>query len=192
MRRSRGRSVRLTGRSRILKLADVPTQTFKGRTAASTGIPQDLTATEATAILNAVVGDSGAGGTKGLVPAPATGDAAANKVLKADGAWGLQEVFAHGIFNGATGALVAGMNIASGSKLSSGEYEVTMATAAASVNYTINATARIVAASGTAVASVSNTTTPTTTVFRVRTHILTAAPSIGIGDVDFLYVSVFQ
>jgi hypothetical protein len=34
-----------------------------------------------------MVGDSGTGGTKGLVPAPGTGDAAANKFLKADGTW---------------------------------------------------------------------------------------------------------
>lgn len=33
------------------------------------------------------VGDSGSGGTKGLVPAPAAGDAAANKFLKASGGW---------------------------------------------------------------------------------------------------------
>lgn len=33
------------------------------------------------------VGDSGTGGTKGLVPAPAAGDGAAGKVLKADGSW---------------------------------------------------------------------------------------------------------
>lgn len=35
----------------------------------------------------AMVGDSGSGGTAGLVPAPATGDAAAGKYLKADGTW---------------------------------------------------------------------------------------------------------
>ena len=40
-----------------------------------------------TALLNAVVGDSGSGGTKGLVPAPASGDTAAGKYLKADGTW---------------------------------------------------------------------------------------------------------
>jgi hypothetical protein len=45
------------------------------------------TATEATALLDAFVGDSGAGGTKGLVPAPASGDAAAGKFLSADGSW---------------------------------------------------------------------------------------------------------
>lgn len=33
------------------------------------------------------VGDSGSGGTAGIVPAPASGDAAANKFLKADGTW---------------------------------------------------------------------------------------------------------
>lgn len=45
------------------------------------------TPTQATADLIAVVGDSGSGGAKGLVPAPASGDAAANKFLKASGAW---------------------------------------------------------------------------------------------------------
>lgn len=45
------------------------------------------TPTQATALLINVVGDAGAGGTKGLVPAPAAGDAAANKFLKADGTW---------------------------------------------------------------------------------------------------------
>lgn len=67
------------------KLANMATQTIKGRTTAGTGVPEDLTAAQATALLNAVVGDAGAGGTKGLVPAPAAGDAAALKFLKADG-----------------------------------------------------------------------------------------------------------
>jgi hypothetical protein len=66
-------------------LATVSTATFKGRTTAGTGNVEDLTATQATALLNAMVGDSGSGGTKGLVPAPASGDAAAGKFLKADG-----------------------------------------------------------------------------------------------------------
>lgn len=34
-----------------------------------------------------LVGDSGSGGTRGLVPAPASGDAAAGKFLKADATW---------------------------------------------------------------------------------------------------------
>jgi hypothetical protein len=70
------------------KLADMAQATIKGRAAgAGTGDPTDLTATQATAILNAVVGDSGAGGTKGLVPAPAAGDAAAGRFLDAAGAF---------------------------------------------------------------------------------------------------------
>lgn len=45
------------------------------------------TAGQAKATVATLVGDSGAGGTKGLVPAPAAGDAAASKFLKADGVW---------------------------------------------------------------------------------------------------------
>ena len=71
------------------KLANVATQTFKGRTTAATGVPEDLTVTQATALLNNVVGDSGAGGTKGLVPAAAAGDGAAKKALLADGTFGV-------------------------------------------------------------------------------------------------------
>ncbi len=69
------------------KAANMATQTIKGRTTAGTGDPEDLTATQATAMLNAMVGDSGSGGVKGLVPAPASGDTAALKFLKADGTW---------------------------------------------------------------------------------------------------------
>ncbi len=67
------------------KLANMATQTIKGRTTGGTGDPEDLTATQATAILNSFVGDSGSGGTKGLVPAPAAGDA--TKVLTGNGTW---------------------------------------------------------------------------------------------------------
>jgi hypothetical protein len=71
------------------KSANMAQSTIKGRAAAAgTGDPTDLTATQATAILDAFTGDSGSGGVKGLVPAPASGDAAAGKFLKADGTWG--------------------------------------------------------------------------------------------------------
>lgn len=43
------------------------------------------TVTNFTKAIPAVIGDSGSGGTKGLVPAPGAGDAAANKFLHADG-----------------------------------------------------------------------------------------------------------
>jgi hypothetical protein len=71
----------------LAKMAHVATQSILGRTTAATGDVEALTATQATAILDAMVGDSGSGGTKGLVPAPAAGDAAALKFLKADGTW---------------------------------------------------------------------------------------------------------
>lgn len=67
------------------KLANVATATFKGRATAGTGAPEDLTAAQAAVLLPPLVGDTGAGGTKGLVPAPAAGDA--GKFLGGNGAW---------------------------------------------------------------------------------------------------------
>ena len=61
--------------------------TIKGNNTGSTSNSSDLNASQVTAMLNNVVGDSGSGGTKGLVPAPAVNDAAAGKFLKADGTW---------------------------------------------------------------------------------------------------------
>lgn len=58
-----------------VKMADMAASTFKMRVTGSTGAPEDGSATQATAALNVMVGDSGSGGTKGLVPAPAAGDA---------------------------------------------------------------------------------------------------------------------
>lgn len=69
------------------KLADMANGTIKGRATSGTGDPEDLTGAQATALLSAFTGDSGSGGVKGLVPAPAAGDAAAAKFLKADGTW---------------------------------------------------------------------------------------------------------
>lgn len=71
----------------LAKMANMATASFIGRNTASTGAPEVLSAATATAILSALVGDSGSGGTKGLVPAPSAGDAAAGKFLKASGAW---------------------------------------------------------------------------------------------------------
>lgn len=86
------------------KLADVATATFKGRTTGGTGAPEDLTATQATALLNVMVGDSGSGGTKGLVSAPAAGDAAASKFWKADGTWAVASAGGITTLNTLTGA----------------------------------------------------------------------------------------
>jgi len=70
------------------KTVDTANNTFK-LNGASFG-----TAAQATAALNSVVGDSGSGGTKGLVPAPAAGDAAAGKFLKADGTFAVPPITA--------------------------------------------------------------------------------------------------
>ena len=68
--------------------------TIAGLTATTNNIIQSVasawasrTPTQVTATLITMVGDTGTGGTKGLVPAPGAGDAAAGKFLKADGTW---------------------------------------------------------------------------------------------------------
>lgn len=68
-------------------LASMAGSTIKCNNVGVSSTPSDCTGAQTTALLNAFVGDSGSGGTKGLVPAPATGDAASNKFLKADGTW---------------------------------------------------------------------------------------------------------
>ena len=70
-----------------IKLAQMSANTLKGNNAGGTANAADLTIAQATAMLNAMVGDAGSGGTKGLVPAPGPGDAAAGKYLKASGVW---------------------------------------------------------------------------------------------------------
>jgi len=61
------------------KLANVATATLKGRATAGTGAPEDLTGTQATALL-----DTFSSAAKGL--APASGGGTAN-FLRADGTW---------------------------------------------------------------------------------------------------------
>lgn len=67
------------------KIAQIATARFLGRTSASTGDVEELTATQSTAMLNSMTGDAGSGGLKGLVPAQATGDA--TKTLSGAGTW---------------------------------------------------------------------------------------------------------
>jgi len=71
------------------KLANMNATTIKGNATGAAAAPSDLSGTQVTALLNTFVGDSGSGGTKGLVPAPAAGDTAALKYLYANGTWAL-------------------------------------------------------------------------------------------------------
>lgn len=88
----------------LAKMANVATARLFGRTTAGSGVPEALTGTQATALLDAVVGDSGSGGTKGLVPAPGAGDAAAGKFLKADGSFAVPGAVLLGTVNTNSGA----------------------------------------------------------------------------------------
>lgn len=63
----------------LAKLADIATARFLGRTTAGSGDPEELTATQATAMLNAFTD-----ALKGLVPASGGGT---SNFLRADGSW---------------------------------------------------------------------------------------------------------
>lgn len=69
------------------KFADMAAGTVKSNLTGSTADPADNTLANFLAALAAFVGDSGSGGTKGLVPAPAAGDAAKLFFLSAAGAF---------------------------------------------------------------------------------------------------------
>lgn len=66
-------------------LAQAAARTLKGNKSALLDNVTDLTSAEATDILNVMIGDSGSGGTKGLVPVAAAGDAANGRFLAASG-----------------------------------------------------------------------------------------------------------
>lgn len=117
------------------KLANMATSTIKGRVTAGTGAPEDLTGAQATTILSTFTGDSGSGGVKGLVPAPASGDSADHKYLMANGLWA-NELKAWGIFSGTTGATIAarGMSCVRGG---TGSYTITLSPAMPSTDYAL-------------------------------------------------------
>lgn len=68
-------------------IADQSSKTILANTSPSSGAVSAVAISSITTELSDVVGDSGSTPTKGLVPAPAVGDAAAGKFLKADGLW---------------------------------------------------------------------------------------------------------
>jgi hypothetical protein len=104
------------------KLATVATATIKGRVTAGTGVVEDLTATQATTLINAVVGATqSVAGTKGAVPAAAAGDQ--HKVLTGAGTFqaGYGRAFGCVItttnVNGSQPTFTNGVNVASLSTL---------------------------------------------------------------------------
>lgn len=66
----------------IINLANVPTATIKGRIAAGTGAPTNLTGSQVTTLLDVFNTTR-----KGVVPQPSSADATALRLLAANGAW---------------------------------------------------------------------------------------------------------
>ncbi|WP_299077075.1 hypothetical protein [uncultured Paraglaciecola sp.] len=73
----------------LAKLADIADERVLGNVSGGTAAPSALTGAQVAPLLAAFVGDSGSGGTKGVVPAPAANDADTGKIkqLAADGTW---------------------------------------------------------------------------------------------------------
>ena len=181
-------------------LANMAATTFKMRKTASSGPPEDATATEATAALNALVGDSGSGGTKGLAPAPGAGDAAANKYLKADGTWDVPTGTGAGDVVGPAGATtlhIAQFNGATGKLLQDGGVLGTAAHSATSdfdAAGTTSTHAALTATHGVAGDIVGTTDTQTLTNKRVTKRVLalsanSATPSINTDSYDVVHIT---
>lgn len=146
--------------------------TILGRVASGSGPMTQLTSAQATSALTAVVGDSGLGGTKGVVPAPAAGDAAAGKVLTAAGTWGFSSGRAIGRFNGPAGTAVVARGV-SLSRTGVGAYNVTLSPAMADTNYIIQ---MIPESTGTGEAVGFRITSKTASSFTMETFVLGATP----------------
>lgn len=124
------------------KLARMAANTLKGNNTGGTANAGDLTATQVTAMLDPMVGDSGSGGMQGLVPAPAPGAAAGGQYLSADGTWSVPP--SSGITQLA-GDVTAGPG--SGSQAATLAETGVIAGSYASANITVDAKGRITAAS---------------------------------------------
>jgi len=158
-------------------LTSGPQNTVLGRVASGSGPMTQLTSAQLTTIPNAVVGDSGSGGTKGMVPAPAAGDAAANKVLLASGSWG--HVGARGVFNGLTGATVKAVGLSCVYN-SAGDYDFTLSPAMPDADYVVTVTAASLGALVAVVDPANKTTAGFTVYVKDDTGTLTDAVQLNV------------
>jgi hypothetical protein len=69
------------------KMASAPSNTLKGYQGTGSGPVTDLTPAEVNSMLPWFAGDTGAGGTQGIVPPPPPGSTSAAKFLSASGGW---------------------------------------------------------------------------------------------------------
>jgi hypothetical protein len=88
-----------------------------GRKSSGAGPVEEFTPAQLTEILSAFQGDVGLGGVKGLVPAPAGGDAAAGKYLDAAGGYSIPAP--QGLVQLAAGSLPTGANLVNITNISS-------------------------------------------------------------------------
>jgi len=86
----------------------IANNTIVGNNSGASAAPSALTTAQVSALLPAFTGDSGSGGIKGLVPAPAAGDTAAGRYLKADGTFAIIPTLVGDSGSGGTKGLVPG------------------------------------------------------------------------------------
>ncbi len=111
-----------------------------------------------------MIGDSGAGGTKGAVPPPAAGDAAANKFLKADGVWTVIPSAPVTSVFGRTGAVFAAVGDYSFSQISGSVADGQLSANVTLLGNTVTGTGAIVRATSPTIV------TPTVASFVNATH----------------------
>ena len=156
------------------KVVDDPTRNVTSQVSASTETVAGKAKIATTAIAQEGVNDTD------FITAKKLRDA-----LNATGTAPISACRGFGKFNGITGAIVAGVNISSITRISSGLYEVALINALSNVNYTVVGVIEVAyGVEGTAFNIVKGS--QTTTSFRI--HLKDTG---GGGDRDFIHFSIF-